>query len=79
MGLNTLTALLKKNKDIRPIAVGLVWRRLAGKIACYDIKVSLTNALQPIQNGFGVKGRAEAMIHAIRTLVNTQLSHPGQS
>lgn len=68
----TLTALLKKNRDIRPIAVGLVWRRLAGNIACFDIKASVTQTLQPIQNGFGVKGGAEAIIHAIRTLVHTQ-------
>ena len=29
----SLTALLKGEDDVRPIAVGIVWRRLAGKIA----------------------------------------------
>lgn len=72
----TLTALLKKNTDIRPIAAGLAWRRLAGKIACFDIKPNLTKSLMPIQNGFGVKGGAEAIIHAIRTLVSTPHLEP---
>lgn len=30
-----LVALAKKNGDIRPIAIGLVWRRLAGKNFCF--------------------------------------------
>src|ERR1700704_1818479 len=52
----SLTALLKGENDVRPIAVGFVWRRLAGKISCFNIKV-----------GFGIKGGAEALVHAVRS------------
>lgn len=62
-----LIALAKKNGDIRPIAIGLVWRRLAGKIACFSIKEDLSKRLAPIQNGFGIKGGAESIVHAVRT------------
>lgn len=50
-----LIALAKTNGDIRPIAIGLVWRRLAGKIACFSVRDELAQVLAPIQNGFGVK------------------------
>lgn len=61
-----LIALAKKNGDVRPIAIGLTWRRLAGKIACFSIRTELAGSLAPIQNGFGVKGGAEAIVHAVR-------------
>ncbi|KAJ6644018.1 Monocarboxylate transporter 12 [Pseudolycoriella hygida] len=36
-----LIALAKKTEDIRPIAIGLTWRRLAGKIGCFSVKEDL--------------------------------------
>lgn len=58
-----LIALAKKNGDIRPIAIGLNWpaRLLAQRLA-------------PIQNGFGIKGGAEAIVHAVRAFV--EANHP---
>lgn len=71
-----LIALAKKNGDIRPIAIGLVWRRLSGKIACFCIKDELALSLGPIQNGFGVKGGAEAIVHAVRTFALAEHNGP---
>lgn len=62
----SLTALLKGEDDVRPIAVGIVWRRLTGKVACFNIRDNLVGKLRPVQLGFGVKGGAEALIHAVR-------------
>lgn len=62
----TLTALSKKENDIRPIAVGLVWRRLAGKIAVFSVADVLSNKLRPFQLGFGTEEGCDAIIHALR-------------
>jgi len=61
-----LIAFDKKKTDVRPIAVGITWRRVSGKIACYHVKDDLAAILAPKQLGFGVKGGAEALIHAVR-------------
>ena len=61
---------------MRPIAVGLVWRRLAGKIVCFHVHDSLSETLRPIQLGFGVKGGAEALIHAVRCLAKAKHTKP---
>lgn len=71
-----LIALAKKNGDIRPIAIGLTWRRLAGKIACFSIRDELSQKLSPIQNGFGVKSGAEAIVHAVRAFAEADHSTP---
>lgn len=71
-----LIAFIKDNGDIRPIAVGTYWRRLAGKIACSDIKESLSQKLKPHQLGYGAKGGAEAIIHAVRSFVNMNHDQP---
>ena len=62
----SLLAFDKKKIDVRPIAVGITWRRVAGKIVCYHVRDELSKVLAPIQIGFGVKGGAEALIHAVR-------------
>lgn len=71
-----LTALLKKNNDIRPIAVGKGWRRLAGKVSCLHIKDPLSQILAPIQLGFGIRGGAEALVHAVRAFAKAEHSKP---
>lgn len=71
-----LIALAKKNGDVRPIAIGLVWRRLACKIACFSIKDELAQRLAPIQNGFGIKGGAEGIVHAVRAFSEAQHHSP---
>jgi len=62
----SLTALMKGVDDVRPIAVGIVWRRMAGKIACYNVRDSLVEKLKPVQLGFGVQGGAESLVHDVR-------------
>jgi len=51
---------------VRPIAVGIVWRRIAGKITCYNVRDKLVEKLKPVQLGFGVEGGAEALVYAVR-------------
>jgi len=67
----SLTALQKKNGDIRPIAVGYTLRRLAAKCANACVIGSPTVAsMAPLQLGVGVPGGAEAAIHATRRYVS---------
>lgn len=62
--------------DIRPIAVGIVGRRLAGKIAVFDVKEKLSELLRPFQLGFGIEGGCEAIIHAVRYVAETDHDIP---
>jgi Reverse transcriptase (RNA-dependent DNA polymerase) len=69
----SLMANQKKGGGVRPIAVGYVWRRLAGKVACHLIAERSATLLSPRQLGFGVRGGAEAAVHATRRyLANLQ-------
>ena len=65
----SITAISKKGGGIRPIAVGYTWRRLAGKVACSLVSERAAALLSPRQLGFGVKGGAEAAVHACRRYV----------
>ena len=56
----------KKDREVRPIAVGYVLKRLATKGANKHIMARRSAELQPIQLGVGVSGGAEAAIHARR-------------
>ena len=51
-----LIALRKKDGDIRPIAVGCYWRRLASKAANNRVMQSLAEYFSPLQLGVGVSG-----------------------
>jgi hypothetical protein len=61
-----LLAIAKKNRGIRPLAVGYVWRRLTAKVACNHVKEASAALLAPRQLGFGVSGGAEAAVTAAR-------------
>ena len=61
-----LTALHKKDGGIRPIALSCTLRRLVAKIATGKVRDELTSLLAPQQLGFGIKGGAEAAVHAAR-------------
>ena len=61
-----LTALHKKDGGICPIAVSCTLRRLVAKLAAGKVKEELTSLLAPQQLGFGIKGGAEAAVHAAR-------------
>ena len=64
-----LTALSKEDGGVRPIAVGLVWRRLASKIIMSTLHETCEDLFNPNQLGVGTPKGAEAAIHAIRAYV----------
>ncbi len=63
-----LTALWKSDRSIRPIACGIVYRRLASRLDMWSIKndVELQNYLEPHQISVGTAGGLEAGVHALR-------------
>ena len=61
-----LIALNKKSGGIRPIAIGLVLRRLASKCANAFGVARLTTYLSPRQLGVGTAGGCEAAVHSAR-------------
>jgi hypothetical protein len=61
-----LLALNKTGGGIRPIAVGLTFRRLASKLAVKLLSDDMTALLAPRQLGFGSSGGIEAAVHAAR-------------
>ena len=63
-----LTALIKKNSDIRPIAVGDTLRRLAARCLCSLLQVQAAKYFLPTQFGVAVPGGAEAIIHGLRLI-----------
>ena len=65
----SLFACKKKTGGIRPIAVGEVWRRLASKCASRALQKDIVSVLSPLQVGVGVPGGAEAIVHAVSSLV----------
>lgn len=65
----TLTE-IEKNRGIRPIACGNVFRRLVAKVVCCRLKVEVASKLRPSQLGFAVKGGAEAIVHTVREFVS---------
>ena len=72
-----LTAHRKKNGEIRPIAVGNVFRRLASKVGYATVAPSLDRQLST-QIGVGIKGAIVAAVHAIRRYVMDHIES-GQS
>lgn len=66
----SLTALSKPGGGVRPIAVGLVWRRLTAKVAVRSVSLRAAAMLAPRQLGFGVGGGAEAIAHAGRQFIS---------
>ena len=65
----SLTALTKKEGGIRPIAVGCTLRRLAAKVAGFRVRDKMAALLAPRQLRYGVRGGAEAAVHAARLYV----------
>ena len=64
-----LTALLKKNGRIRPIAVGDFFCRLASKIAMKRVIMVLQRQLPPFQLSVSVSGGCEAAAHTVCSFV----------
>ena len=63
-----LFAAIKKNGGHRPIAVGEVLRRLTSKCIARKATADTSDYLAPHQLGVGVKGGAEAAIHAAHAI-----------
>lgn len=59
----SLCALDKKEGGVRPIAIGITFRRLTAKLACSSIRGPIGDYLRPHQLGFATRGGCEAIIH----------------
>ena len=57
---------LNKNPGVRPIGVGEVLRRIVGKTIAWSLNDEIQEAVGPLQVSSGLKGGAEAAIHAMR-------------
>ena len=61
-----LTALRKGDSDVRPIAAGNIFRRIASKCACVLLQKQIQKELKPLQFGVACPGGAELIIHTMR-------------
>jgi len=66
----SLTALLKKDGGIRPIAVGDVLRRLTGKALVRGQKEKMVTYFYPLQVGVAVACGAEAVVHGWKIVMD---------
>ena len=66
----TACRLIPLNKDpgVRPIGVGEILRRIIGKAVSWVLKLDVQKAAGPLQAATGLKGGAEAAIHAMREI-----------
>jgi hypothetical protein len=72
----TLIPLAKKGGGLRPIAIGLLLRRVVSKAAAHVASLMCVSLLSPIQLGVGTRGGAEALVHAARQyLANKPADH----
>lgn len=64
------------SEKVRPLAVGIIWRRLISRIACSVVSKSehVQKYLAPFQFAVGVPSGSEALIHVVRQ-VCTSLKH----
>lgn len=58
---------------MRPIAAGCTLRRLVAKIAGYLMVDEMAELLSPRQLGYGIRGGAEAAVHAARKFVKMSM------
>ena len=63
-------ALNKKSGGVRPIAVGCTLRCLVAKVAGFSVVDNMAALLAPRQLGYGVRGGAEAAVHAARSFLS---------
>ena len=59
---------LNKNPGVRPIGVGELMRRVVGKTVAWVLRDEVQEAAGPLQVSSGIKGGAEAAIHAMRSI-----------
>ena len=74
-----LIPLRKKSSPLpRPIAIGTIFRRLAGKVGLALAKKKLDTYFGSLQVGVGKKNGADGIIHSINTLYRTGRLHQGR-
>jgi hypothetical protein len=74
-----LIPLLKKDADvrnIRPIVVGEVFRRLVSKLCTKQVAKDASTFLQPLQFGVGIPNGIEAILHAFNKLIRGESLDP---
>ena len=59
---------LDKNPGVRPIGIGEIIRRITGKTIAWVLKDDIQESAGPLQVSTGIKGGAEAAIHAMKQL-----------
>ena len=64
-----LTALRKRNRGIRPIAVGETLRRLLSSCATDHISKTAANWFHPLRFGIATRNGTEAVVHAVRKVM----------
>ena len=69
-----LVALRKSQGGVRPIAVGCTLRRLVAKVVSGFVVDDMADLLSPRQLGYGVRGGAEAAVHAARCFLSSMPS-----
>ena len=63
---------LNKNPGVRPIGVGEVIRRIIGKTIAWSLREEVQEAAGPLQVASGIKGGAEAAIHAMSEIFHAE-------
>lgn len=66
----SLCAIDKSDGGVKPIAIGITFRRLTAKLACRSIRGPIGDYLRPHQLGFATRGGCEAIIHGTRVFLN---------
>ncbi|KAL7604401.1 hypothetical protein Lser_V15G18887 [Lactuca serriola] len=66
----SVTPLLKNDKGIRPIVVGIIWRCLVSKLAMKGVGNEMTKYLNDFQFRVGVSGGAEAVLHSANRVLS---------
>ena len=65
---------LHKKPGLRPIGVGEVLRRIAGKVTMMIFKKDITDAAEPLQLSADQEAGAEVAIHAMRDIFASKLT-----
>jgi hypothetical protein len=68
--LSPLTALLKKDGGLRPIAIGEIWRRLASRVAVAHCRGQASDFFFPAQLGVGLKEGVPTTVHAAQAVIH---------
>ena len=66
-----LIALPKSSGDVRPIAIGKVFRQITAKMICSQYKDSFSKFFAPLQHGIATDGGADLLLHHVRLLLDS--------